>query len=651
MSLALGLWLSANYHNIMDYQFQKTRMAQIEADRANLAKSRFIANMSHEIRTPINTIMGMDEMILRERTDGVPKEYALTVNRYASDIKKASTLLLGIINDILDVSKIESGKMKIVEQSYQIEDLLHSLVSMTKMRSKGANLNFEVEIDEKLPKVMYGDESKIKQVLLNLLSNVVKYTEKGGFSLKVLRLDSSDEICRIYFAVEDTGVGVKKENIEKLFSAFERLDEKRNSAIQGTGLGLNISKQFVSLMGGDLKCESEYGKGSIFFFELNQRIIDNTPIGYFDQDKIVIDETEYKPRFYAPKAKVLVVDDNEMNLMVIKGLLRDTGCELTLVTSGRECIDKIKDYDFDLVLLDHMMPEMDGLQTLNEIRKIAPGMVVIALTANAAENGREFYRGVGFQDYLAKPVQGINLEEMIQKYLPSELLEMHPDDVKMNRFAEETREEIDEVDSRLPKKMEWLKEIEGINLVDCLNFCGDADLLLNFLKTFYETIDENSDVLSEALKNEDYKLYTIKVHALKSTSRIIGAYELSELAKSLEAAGNELDVYYIKENTPKLLSLYATYKDKLKKVDDSEKLNEAHTESVGDEEMHQAYLALKEYVPQMDYDTIQVILEQIQTYKLSEKEEKFFKEFDKNLQIFAWDTLEDMIDEVLKEYD
>ncbi len=632
MSLSFGIWMGRIYHKMMDRQHANALEAKKEAEYANVAKTRFLANMSHEIRTPINTIMGMNEMILREDRKGVPESYTKAVGAYATNIRQASELLLALINDVLDLTRIESGKVKLIEQEYDTLELLQSVVKMIRLRSYQKKLDFETDIDPILPKKLYGDEGKLKQVLLNLLTNAVKYTETGGFKLRVKVLEVTEYNCKFAVSVTDSGIGIKEKDMELLFSAFERVDEVRNSSIQGTGLGLSISREFVSLMGGDLKCRSIYGEGSTFFFDITQPIIDMEPIGNFVEasNEDIVLET-YTPQFMAPKAKVMVVDDNEMNLQVIKGLLKATCVELTMVTSGKECLEKLKESDYHLVFLDHMMPEMDGLETLRRIRMTHGNLIVIALTANVASGGKDFYKHAGFQDYLAKPVQGSELEAVLRKYLP--------EDLQMEVNATMLANAIVDI----PEGMEWLRHVDGISVADGINYCGNAEALLKFAKRFYETIEENAGIIEEAYRKKDIELYTIKVHALKSTARILGAEELSKKAELLEKAGHDKNIEFIDENTPDLLSLYRSYRETLKRVEEDVELPKEKKVLISKEEMDGAYGALRDIIAQMDSDAVDLVLEQLEEYELLREDAECIEAIKKANQRFDWDQMENLI--------
>ncbi|MCR5791919.1 MAG: response regulator [Lachnospiraceae bacterium] len=652
-SLGLGIHMASNYHSVIDKQYKRAKKAKAEADRANSAKSRFLANMSHEIRTPINTIMGMGEMILREDGNNVPKEYKEAVTGYATDIKNASELLLSIINDILDLSKIESGKMNLVEQEYEVKESLRSIINMIRVRGNEKSLEFKVDIDENLPSKLYGDAQKIKQVILNLLTNAVKYTEKGSFTLRIAvqdyHMDSGSNYyinndydrdedtdceefhgkCMVYIGVKDTGIGVKPEELEKLFLAFERLDEKRNSGIQGTGLGLNLSRQFVELMGSRLQCDSVYGEGSTFYFIIEQKIVDPTPIGAIEEGEMKAVNEPYIPLFTAPKGRVLVVDDNAMNLQVILGLLKATKLKLTTASSGKECLELLAKEDFHLILLDHMMPEMDGIETLAKIRENHPELPVIALTANVANDGKSFYQKAGFQDYLAKPVESDALEQMLREYLPKEVLEeVDEAEYIANAKKEETA-----------KGYEWLYDTEGVDVKLGIKYCGGSEEFIQSLHTFYDTLEENAEVIETTWKTKDMELYTIKVHALKSSARIIGAMELSQLAKELEDAGKENNVTFIDENTEKLLADYRSYLVKLQKLKTDGVENPETKEMIPKEELDGVYEALKEVLPQMDFDAVEMILAETGNYQLPEKDRIVLEKIEKYLKKLDWDGM------------
>ncbi|HAF26655.1 MAG TPA: hybrid sensor histidine kinase/response regulator [Lachnospiraceae bacterium] len=629
--IATGLivWRVIN-KTIIRRQYDEILAAKEEAERANTAKSRFLANMSHEIRTPINTIMGMNEMALREDATGVPKNYFISMMNYSLDIRNAAESLLSLINDILDISKIESGKMHLVEQEYDTQDMLRSIVSMIRMRSTEKELTFDVVIDELLPTRMYGDAGKIKQVVLNLLTNALKYTDMGGFALYVSMDERYNEDCRLRFNVKDTGIGIKEEDMNKLFSAYERLDEQKNSGIQGTGLGLDISQKFAELMSGELTCESEYGKGSEFIFTLKQKIVDPTPIGVFKEHDDSSSNGPYVPLFIAPDADILVVDDTPMNLNVIKGLLKSTRVFVTTATSGEECLKKLKETKFNVVFLDHMMPGMDGVETVEKIRETDRDLPVYALTANAA-NGEEFYISKGFNGFLSKPVDSRTLERTILKHLPEEMVQK-PD-----------KAEDDEEITEMPENMMWIYDTKDLNVEEGIKNSGGIGNYIFSLNLFLDTIDPNLRVIKDSYESDNIRLYTIKVHSLKSSARIIGAMELSDLAAKLEEAGNNNDTDFIAANNDILLNRYESFKDKLSRL--NEPGSDEDKEPIDETTLEEAYEALRDVVPQMDYDAAEMILNDLNGYRLPAEDEARVNQLSGLLRQFSWDKMEELLND------
>ncbi|MBQ8140055.1 MAG: response regulator [Lachnospiraceae bacterium] len=390
------------------------------ADNANEAKSRFLANMSHEIRTPINAVLGMDEMILRESGEK-------HIRGYASDIMSAGKTLLSLINDILDFSKVEEGKMEIIPVQYELSSMINDLVNMIRGRAEKKGLSFNISVNEKIPHILFGDEIRIRQCVLNLLTNAVKYTEKGFVNLKVdFTPGKNDEHVKLKFSVEDSGIGMKPEDIEKLFSPYKRIDEKRNRNIEGTGLGMTITRQLLELMGSFLEVKSVYGEGTCVSFEVEQRIVSADEIGNFAGrlDEVGDSIEEYHELFHAPDARILVVDDTEMNLTVMQSLLKKTAVRVDTALSGRDAVNLSEVNKYDLIFIDHMMPDMDGIETLKAIRLSEKnlGTPAIALTANAVSGAREMYLEAGFNDYLSKPVDGSKLEKLMAGLLPKEKL-------------------------------------------------------------------------------------------------------------------------------------------------------------------------------------------------------------------------------------
>ena len=395
------------------YEKKVLKLEKDAADASNKAKSDFLANMSHEIRTPMNAIIGMDEMILRTKPSDPVKKYAL-------DIQSAGKTLLSIINDILDLSKIESGRMELISVEYRFSSVMNDVVNMTMKKAQDKGLSYTITVSEDIPSVMFGDEIRIRQIMLNLINNAIKYTHEGSVSVDVSFLK---EPSMLKIMVSDTGIGIKEEDLGKLFGSFQRLEEDKNRNIEGTGLGLNITRRLVKMMDGTIDVNSKYGEGTIFTAQMKQTVIDETPVGDFAQNLIRMQEHKeaYRPALSAPNARVLVVDDNDLNLEVIAGLLEDTKIKVTTAESGKECLEILHDAAFDVIFLDQMMPGMSGVKTLNVIKKehLADKVPVIALTADAIAGARESYIKEGFIDYLSKPVIYDDLEKILYKYIDS----------------------------------------------------------------------------------------------------------------------------------------------------------------------------------------------------------------------------------------
>ena len=401
---------------------EEAEKAKEIAQEANSAKSDFLANMSHEIRTPINAVLGMDEMILRECTD--PQ-----ILEYASNIKQAGNMLLYLINDILDFSKIESGKMDIIPVDYNLGLLLGDSIEMIRSRAEEKKLQLELKIEPNTPVHLHGDEVRIRQIITNLLTNAVKYTSEGKVVLTVSGKKIAESVVQLCISVKDTGIGIKEEDIERLFDSFQRIDESRNRNIEGTGLGLSITMRLLNLMGSRLEVKSTYGEGSDFYFCLEQKQLDDEVIGEDDRKYLKNESSKTDvsiQEFYAPNAKILVVDDNAINIKVFLGLLKKYGMQIDTAMSGKECIALMEENTYNIVFMDYLMPEMDGVETLKQINQMknnrSKDAAIIVLTANAISGAREMFLQEGFCDYLSKPVIPENLEKMIRKHLPEELL-------------------------------------------------------------------------------------------------------------------------------------------------------------------------------------------------------------------------------------
>ncbi len=606
---------------------------KVRADAANRAKSTFLANMSHEIRTPINAVLGMDEMILRESGER-------DIRAYASDIKTAGQTLLFLINDILDLSKIEEGRMEIIPTSYELSSVIYDTVNMIRGRAEKKGLEVEVEADPNVPHVLYGDEIRIRQIALNLLTNAVKYTEKGNVKLTVGFTRADDENIRLKFTVSDTGIGLKEEDMEKLFSPFSRLEEKRNRFIEGTGLGMSIVKQLLDLMGSKLDVRSVYGEGSDFSFEILQKVIEWEPMGDVASRIESRSEDEvYHEMFRAPDARILVVDDTEVNLTVIKNLLKKTDIKIDTAGSGIEGLALHEKNDYDIVFVDHMMPEMDGIETLAKMyERKKTGCTYIALTANAVSGARQMYLDAGFTDYLSKPVEGKQLEDTIMKYLSK-------DKIKAASVQEAV---VEAEDAKKPVIKEGIIEVlRGIPELDVdrgISSCGSEDGLLSVIEVFHQTAQDKADEIESLFNKRDIEGYTIKVHALKSSARIIGALELSALAQELEAAGNEKDIERIERDTEELLKKLRNLDSQLLVLD----MDRADLKELSPSMREDAFRTLKEVSASMDYDVVDGLLKDIRGYSLSPADKKIVDDIERKLMEFDFKGIDTIAGEALE---
>ena len=595
------------------YLYEKQQAKILETDRllqvANDAKSQFLANMSHEIRTPINGIIGMNTMLLKELDNGNTED----VMEYAKNIQSASQTLLSLINDILDISKIESGKMEIVPVEYDLFSILNDCYNMNFIRALEKNLTLELEIEESLPAILYGDEVHVRQIINNLLSNAVKYTEKGSVLLRMSAIEQDDKDVTLRIEVKDTGIGIKEENLEKLFQNFTRIDVEKNRNIEGTGLGLSLTKKLIDLMGGEIQVQSEYGVGSIFTVILKQGVASTHKMGSFDEKyrAYIQQEEKTNENRIAPSARVLLVDDVRMNLRVAQGLLSSTLATIDIAGGGEECLQMMHEKKYDIVFLDHMMPGLDGMATLKTLKadNTHPNQntPVIALTANAIVGAKEMYMNAGFSDYITKPIQEKEILDVFFDYVPCEngtdMINVSKQNEKKlseskagenmntttnynsnNRNTDTSREDysintteipvVDSADSDADIPSEHIKNDNSerpleerfptLDIELAFTYCmEDEELFLEMIDEYL--IWETPNELDGYFEAKNWKNYEIAVHALKSTSLNIGAKELSEHAKALEFAAKDSDIEYIKEHHSEVMDEYHKLIEDLKR--------------------------------------------------------------------------------------
>lgn len=563
-----------------EYKQQVLKLEKQAADEASEAKSRFLADMSHEIRTPINAILGMNEMILRESEDE-------DILGYSQNIKQSGNTLLQLINGILDFSKIEDGKMEIVPVRYKTASLISYYQFSISGRAQAKNLKLVFDIDPNLPTELMGDDTRINQVVINLLTNAVKYTEKGTITLTIKEKERKDGNINIFFAVKDTGIGIKSEDMTKLFESFERLDVIRNRNIEGTGLGMTISGKLLDLMGSKMNVESVYGEGSTFSFELWQKIENEKPIGDYKKAIERAEEVEvYKESFRAPEARILVVDDTKMNIFVVENLLKKTKVQIDTALNGPESIKLAASTKYDLILMDQRMPGMDGTEALRLIKEdgLNTCTPAICLTADVIRGAKERYISLGFDDYLTKPVEGELLESMLRTYLPKDKVEIVDDD----EFEDTANSDSEKQESNSKSWGEGIEDKKdakgsesnnnsddslwnelskvGISKADGMRFCSnDEDMYRSILEAYVSESKEKSENLKTTFASKDLENYEIYVHSLKSTSKTIGAMELFNLAAESEAAAKEKDGKTVEKNHETIMNMYSKIVEAIKK--------------------------------------------------------------------------------------
>ena len=702
-------------------------------------KSDFLANMSHEIRTPMNAIIGMAEMTLRETLPDTAKEYV-------GQIKASGQTLLTIINDILDFSKIESGMMTIIEAEYEPMSVVNDVANIIMTRIGSKEVELTVDVDPNLPLELYGDNVRLKQIMINLANNAVKFTRMGNVHLQVDFRRTGEDTLELSVAVSDTGRGIKEGDMDKLFQSFQQLDSKRNRNIEGTGLGLAICKQLVSLMNGSIRVESEYGVGSTFSFVIPQKIVRDIPsvspleekisaVGllagdyaarqikidmqrlgvhyrglaserdlprlesqkiqflFVDQplmsntvqdflkahpnitgvvmadyqdvypygiDNVFItkkplyvlslagilqgDKAEHnfnrldsdEFNFISPDAEILVVDDNEINLTVVKGLLSPLEMQIDTALSGREAIFKVAAKKYDLVFMDHMMPEMDGVEATQIIRKMSgvnSQVPILALTANAVEGTREMFVNGGMNDMVTKPIELKDIVSKLRKWLPSE---------KIRRKEDKGKDAVLGSQGGMASQATNIS-INGLDVEKAVGFLGNEDLFWAVLKEYYRVIDKKYATIQKYEQEEKWHEYTVEVHALKSASRQIGAFELAETAEQMEKAGNAQNAELIHKITPGMLAEYSFYKSILEPYFTKEDETQGDKEISGGE--LDAYFAeMREALENLDMDTVEEIMQSMNQYSFGSAQDEFFEQLKNAVDDMDTEKCEEILD-------